>query len=218
MNNSLLYKIYLPDNIIEGKKYPVVYAMHGRGSDEEDILGLVEELKNDFILIGIRGSLIQGSGFAYFSIKGYGNPNRESFDNSIENLKEFIHKIAETYPIDVNMQYLLGFSQGAILSMTLALVMGNRIRGIAALSGYVPKFVKEEYEMKSTDEVAIFISHGDFDPIFPLDTGNENYSFFRERSRNVSFISYPMGHEVSVENKKDMIKWFNDERQKGVKR
>lgn len=68
--------------------------------------------------------------------------------------------------------------------------------------------MKDEYEKKSTDEIAIFISHGEFDPIFPLDTGKENYNFFSKRSRNVSFTSYPTGHEVSMQNKNDMIKWL----------
>lgn len=218
MENLFSYKISLPANIKDGEKYPAIYVMHGMGSNEADILSLVEELKNDFILIGIRGSIIQGSGYAYFSIKGYGNPDRESFDNVIKNLKEFIYKAAETYPIDVNKQYLLGFSQGAILSMSLALVLGNNIRGIAALSGYIPRFVKEEYKIKPVEDVAIFISHGEFDPIFPMDIAEENYKFFKERSKNVSFRLYPAGHEVLLKNKNDIIEWLNDEKQKRVEK
>jgi phospholipase/carboxylesterase len=213
MDSELSYKAYLPSSIKDGEKYPVIYAMHGMGSDEEDILRLIEELKDDFILIGIRGPIIQGRGYAYFSIKGYGNPDRVSFDKAVKNLEELIRNAAEAYPIDINRQYLLGFSQGAILSMSLALVMGNKIKGITSLSGYIPKFVKEEYEIKSVEDLSIFISHGEFDPIFSLDTGKENYNFFRERSRNVSFMSYPAGHEVSLKNKNDAIKWLNDEKQ-----
>jgi len=44
--------------------------------------------------------------------------------------------------------------------MTLALTLGNKIKGIVALSGYVPKFVKEEYPIKPIDEVSVYISHG----------------------------------------------------------
>ena len=44
----------------------------------------------------------------------------------------------------------MGFSQGAILSMTLGLKLGNRIKGIIALSGYIPAFVKEEYDIQLT--------------------------------------------------------------------
>ncbi|WP_134700881.1 alpha/beta hydrolase [Ammoniphilus sp. YIM 78166] len=208
MKSPLQYKIFLPANREEGKKYPVIYVMHGIGSNEENSLGLVQELRNDFILIGIRGPIPQGNGFAYFTIQGYGNPHREVFDTSIQLLESFIEYAGNTYPIDQAQQYLLGFSQGAILSMTLALTLGNKIKGIVALSGYVPKFVKEEYPLKPVDDVSIYISHGEFDPIFPLQIGRENEEFFKARSQNVRFTSYPVGHEVSFENQKDFIHWI----------
>jgi len=208
MKSPLEYKILLPANMEEGKKYPVIYVMHGIGSNEENILGLVQELRNDFILIGIRGSLQQGNGFAYFTIQGFGNPHREVFDRSIELLESFIEYASKTYPIDETHQYLLGFSQGAILSMTLALTLGNKIKGIVALSGYVPKFVKEEYPIKPIDEVSVYISHGEFDPIFPLQIGKENEEFFKGRNNHIRFTSYPVGHEVSYENQKDFIHWI----------
>ncbi|WP_055667215.1 alpha/beta hydrolase [Desnuesiella massiliensis] len=208
MNSQFSYKVSLPLNMEEGKRYPVIYAMHGMGSNEENIISLIEELKKDFIIIGIRGSLHQGNGFAYFSIKGYGNPHRESFDKAVNSLEQFINDASKEYPIDVNNQYLLGFSQGAILSMTLALVMGNKIKGIVALSGYIPKFVKEEYQIKSVEDMSIFISHGEADLVFPLNIGKENHDFFKERSDKVSFVSYAAGHEVSLKNRNDMIKWI----------
>ncbi|WCK52333.1 alpha/beta hydrolase-fold protein [Aneurinibacillus sp. Ricciae_BoGa-3] len=207
MKSPLPYKILLPAKIEEEKKYPVIFVMHGIGSNEENVLSLVQELRDDFILIGIRGPLNQGNGFAYFTIQGYGNPHRDIFDESIAKLEKFIDYAAQTYPIDENHQYLLGFSQGAILSMTLALTMGNKIKGIVALNGYVPQFVKEEYRIKRIDDVSIYISHGEFDPIFPLQIGKENKDFFTERSQNVRFTTYPVGHEVSHENQKDFVKW-----------
>jgi len=211
MNNSLDYTIHLPDDLEKGKKYPVIYAMHGLGSNEENILGLVRELRNDFILIGIRGPLQQGNGFAYFTIQGYGNPHREVFDKSIKLLESFIEYAGKTYPIDQDHQYLLGFSQGAILSMTLALTLGNKVKGIVALSGYIPKFVKEEYPIKSVENVSIYLSHGEYDHIFPLTIGKENEEYFKSRSKHVRFTSYLTGHEVSQENQQDFTQWiYND--------
>ena len=52
--------------------------------------------------------------------------------------------------------------------MTLGLKLGNRIKGIIALSGYIPAFVKEEYEINSLDHVSAFISHGEYDQVLPL--------------------------------------------------
>lgn len=208
MNSPLDYTIHLPIHREEGKKYPVIYAMHGKGSNEQNMLNLIQELQTDFILIGIRGGFVQGHGYEYFSIKSIGNPNRESFDKSIKDLESFIDYAAQTYPIDTHHQYLLGFSQGAILSMTLALTMGNKIKGIVALNGYVPNFVKEEYPIESVEEVSIYISHGEYDPVFPLHIGKENAEFFQGRSQRVRFTTYPVGHEVSYENQQDFMNWL----------
>ncbi|KIL47194.1 alpha/beta hydrolase [Jeotgalibacillus soli] len=208
MKSPLSYKIVLPAKMEEGKKYPVIYAMHGKGSNEDDMLGLTQELKDQFILIAVRGSLPEGFGYAHFTIKGIGNPDRASFDQSVELLQSFIQYTGETYPIDQQHQYLFGFSQGAILAMTLALTMGNQLKGIVALNGYIPGFVKDEYLIQSIEDVSIYISHGEFDPIFPLTFGQDNYEFFKARSQNVRFTSYSAGHEVSRENYEDFINWL----------
>ncbi|MEW9668991.1 alpha/beta hydrolase [Ammoniphilus sp. 3BR4] len=215
MNSPLDYTIHLPANREKEKKYPVIYAMHGKGSNEQNMLRLLQGLENDFILIGIRGGIPQGNGYEYFSIKSIGNPNRDSFDKSVKDIESFIEYAKQSYPIETNHQYLLGFSQGAILAMTLALTMGNQIKGIVALNGYVPLFVKDEYPIKSVEDLSIYISHGEYDPVFPLTIGKENEAYFREKSQNVHFTAYAVGHEVSYENQQEFIKWlYNDLRPK----
>jgi len=208
MNSPFVFTVHLPSNLEKGEKYPVIYVMHGMGSSEKDILGLIEELQNDFILIGIRGSLSKDNGFVYFNIKSFGNPDIDSFDKAVSNLKEFIDNAPKSYPIDTAKQYLLGFSQGAILSMTLALILGDKLKGIIALSGYIPKHVKENYPIKPFEDLSVFISHGELDPIFPVSIGKDNYDFFKERDENVTYRHYQMEHEVSLETKKDFVKWI----------
>jgi len=208
MNTNLVYDISLPSNLAEGKKYPVIYAMHGMGSNEIDIISVIEELNADFIIIGIRGPLTMDSGFAYFTIKSFGNPDIDSFDAAIEKLEAFIDHSPSKYPIDPSRQFLLGFSQGAILSMTLALHMGNKIKGVVALSGYIPKHVKETYSIRPVHDSSIFIGHGELDSVFPLQIGKENYEFFKSRNERLSFHSYSIGHEISFKEKDDVIQWL----------
>jgi len=208
MNTNLTYNISLPSNCAEGKKYPVIYAMHGMGSNEQDIMSVLEKLKDDFIIIGIRGTLSMNSGFAYFTIKSFGNPDIDSFDKAIKMIEDFIDDSPNKYPIDPSKQFLLGFSQGAILAMTLALKMGNKIKGIVALSGYIPKHVKETYLIKPVREISIFIGHGEYDQVFPLNIGNENYEFFKTRNELLSFNSYAIDHQISLKEKDDFIVWL----------
>lgn len=211
MNKDLFYEVSMPTKLEEGKKYPVIYALHGRGSNEKDIMSLVTELKEEFIIVGIRGTLILNSGFEYFTIKSFGNPNIDSFDAAMVILEQFIDHFREQYPINLSQQFLLGFSQGSILSMSLALQMGNKIKGIVAMSGYIPNHLKETYQLKSVEELSIFIAHGEFDPIFPLSIGEENYEFFKNRTKQLNLNTYPIAHQISVDEKADILSWLKQQ-------
>lgn len=204
----MIYELRKPKQLDPNKRYPALFLMHGIGSNEQNMLSLVDGLEDSFYIFSIRGHLTQPPGYAYFTIQGYGKPNRDVFDDAVNNLTGFIDYACTEYPVDHNNVYLLGFSQGAILSMTLGLTLGNRIKGIVALSGYIPAFVKEEYKIKSVDNLALFISHGEFDQIFPADWGKANNDLFHLLGADVTFKTYPEGHTISQTNYQDFTKWL----------
>lgn len=208
MNPTYQYDIQLPSHMDPDKKYPTIFTLHGKGSNEKNMLGLVAPVSDDFIIVGIRGNLILGAGFQYYELKSLGNPIREMFDQAVEQLETFIHYATEKYPIDATKRYLLGFSQGAILSMTLALTMGNQLKGIVALNGYVPDFVKIEYTLKSIHDVSVFVSHGQFDSVFPVRIGHETAAYFEIQTSRLTFKTYPNDHGVSEENQRDFVNWL----------
>lgn len=211
MNSQYQYKIQMPARMEEGKKYPVIYALHGIGYDEQYMLDLIEKVKDDYILIGIRGDLTYEKGYAYYYLKGYGNPERELFDSSIEKLKNFIEESSKHYPIDSERQYVIGFSQGAILSMSLALILGKSIKGIIPMNGYIPQFVKEEYPLQPISHLSVFLCQGAKDPIFPLNIGQENYDYLSEQAESVKYTIYPTAHEISTNNQQDIVAWLQQE-------
>jgi phospholipase/carboxylesterase len=211
MNPNYQYDVHLPVNLEQGKKYPVVFTFHGKGSNERNMFGLVAPLAEDFIIIGVRGNLPLGTGYQYYDLKSLGNPIREMFDQAVTDLEAFIHYATEKYPVDPDNRYLLGFSQGAILSMTLALTMGDQLKGIVALNGYIPEFVKTEYTLRSIKEVSLFVSHGEYDSVFPVRIGHETAAYLQEQTERVTFKLYPTDHGVSEENQLDFLNWFKQD-------
>lgn len=211
MNPVFQYDVHLPAKMAIDKKYPVVFTLHGKGSNEKNMFGLVAPLADDFIIIGIRGHLPLGAGYQYYDLKSLGNPIREMFDEAVKQLTAFIHYATEKYPIDPEKRYLLGFSQGAILSMTLALTMGDQLKGIVALNGYVPEFVKTEYELRSVKDVSVFVSHGEYDSVFPVRIGNETAAYFMDQTPRLTFKLYASDHAVSVENQRDVLNWLKQD-------
>jgi phospholipase/carboxylesterase len=211
MTSAYVYEIHLPANLDLSKKYPTIFTLHGKGSNEKNMLSLLTPLNGEFIIVGIRGDLPLGMGYQYYELKGLGNPVRETFDQAIQKLEAFIQYATDKYPIDSNKRYMLGFSQGAILSMTLALTLGEQLKGIVALNGYVPEFVKTEYPVRSVKDVSVFISHGEFDSIFPIRIGQENAAYFQNLTSHLTFKTYPIDHGVSEDNQQDFVKWLNED-------
>lgn len=62
----------------------------------------------------------RGQGYQYYKLKSLGNPVREMFDRAVGLLEQFIEFASEKYAVDPARRYVMGFSQGAILAMTLA--------------------------------------------------------------------------------------------------
>ncbi len=209
---AFTYKMELPPGGVRpNEQLPALFTLHGMGSNEEDMAGLTSAIGSRFIRIHIRGSLEAGRGFQYYTLRGLGNPDRESFDTAIRQLKDFIAYATDAYPIDAGKRYILGFSQGAILAMTLALTLGDGVKGIVALNGYVPEFVKSEYTLQPLSGTSLFISHGELDQVFPVRIAYETESFFRPLARELTFRIYPAGHGVTEENRQDIGNWLEQE-------
>jgi phospholipase/carboxylesterase len=193
------------------KKYPVIYALHGIGYNEQFMMELVKDLQDEAIVIGIRGDLPFKTGYAYYYLKDYGVPERDLFFNSIEKLLKFIEYTVQTYPIDPQNKYIIGFSQGAILSVSLALVLGETITGIVPMNGYVPDFLNEVYTLKPIDHLSVFLCQGLHDTVFPLKVGQESFDHFREHARDVKYTIYPTEHEISDNNGADVAVWLRQQ-------
>ncbi|RJE86212.1 esterase [Paenibacillus sp. 1011MAR3C5] len=205
------YQIHLPEGMETGMKYPTLFTLHGKGSNEGNMAGLTKPLEDRFITIHIRGDLLLGAGYQYYELKSLGNPLRESFDRAVQQLEAFIAYASEKYPVDTESRYLLGFSQGAILSLTLAHTLGNALRGIVALNGYIPQFVKTEYAVQSMWNVLVFVSHGVYDSVFPIRIGHETAEYMGSVTSKLTFKTYLADHGVTEENMTDYVSWLQQD-------
>ncbi|MFC4353880.1 alpha/beta hydrolase [Chryseomicrobium palamuruense] len=208
MNAPLHYEIRQPSSMDSSKTYPALFVLHGMGSNEHDLLPLVEKLADQFIIFNLRGPISQPPGYAFFTIEGFGKPHRTVFEDAMSKLTEFLDYAVANYPVDKDYVYFMGFSQGAISSMSLSTRIPARIRGVLALSGYVPDFIQKEDILPSANHVRYFISHGQQDPVLPYQWGEAARDFFTSRKADVTFQSYPDAHFVSMPVYEDFTAWL----------
>lgn len=192
------------------KKMPAIFFFHGYTQDENKMAYLLKDFKESHHIFSLRGPYPLDKGYGMFHLERRGVPVRETFDACVAYAQAFVHQALATYDIDPGDITLAGFSQGAVIAMTLALTMGQTIRRVVALSGYLPPFViEEDYGKVPVDHLEIFISHGVKDAVVPFARGELVRDFFLASGARVTFMAYAGNHVVSPDNRRDLVTFIS---------
>ena len=190
---------------VQKEKQPAIFLLHGLGSDEKDLLQLVDSFSTECHIFSLQGPIQHRPGYAFYTFEEEGKPERAIFDKVLKGVESFIFEAIQAFNLDEKQIYVVGFNQGAAVAASLAMVMGNAIRGTAVLSGYLPEFAALEYSKKTMDQSKIFISHGEYDYDFPFEWAEHAVRSFNDYGTHVTFKSYPVGHGVSQQNIQDLL-------------
>ncbi len=182
-----------PDSV-----YPTILALHGRGSNESDLMGLAPYLPQNFLWISPRGTFTLGpNSFEWFPITQIGKPDPTRLANALGALDTFIDEIIANYPIDKNKLYLLGFSQGSIMSMSYALTKPQRVAGVIAQSGYIPHESGLQIDEAGIKNKPFILTHGIQDPMLPVDWARRSRDTLQKLAANLEYHEFNMGHQVT---------------------
>jgi phospholipase/carboxylesterase len=104
---------------------------------------------------------------------------------------------------------LAGFSQGGAIALHTGLRHSERIAGIMALSTYVPIGEKLPAEASIANrDVPIFMAHGTYDPIIPLNRAEQSRGLLQSLGYPVEWREYRMPHSVCPEELADIGAWL----------
>lgn len=95
---------------------------------------------------------------------------------------------------------LIGFSQGGAMSLYTGCRFPHRLAGMVCMSGYL-LFPENHVASSHPDnrETPVLICHGSRDDMVPVSSGQRSADFMEENGWPVSFETYPMFHEVCME-------------------
>ena len=181
--------------------HPTILALHGRGSNEGDLIGLADYLPKDFLWISPRGSFELGpDSYEWFQITQIGKPDPTRLANALGVIDKFIDEIIANYPVDQNKLYLLGFSQGSIISLSYALTKPQRAKGVIAQSGYIPHESGLQIDEAGIKNKAIILTHGVQDSMLPVDWARRSRDTLQKLGADLEYHEFNMGHNVSAES------------------
>ncbi len=189
--------------------YPTILALHGRGSNERDLIGLADYLPGDFFWVSPRGPFSLGpDSYEWFQVMQVGKPDPVRLANALNLLDRFIDEIVDNYPVDKNKLYLLGFSQGSIISMSYALTRPQRVAGVVAQSGYIPHESGLQIDEPGVKGRPFILTHGVRDPMLPVDWARRSRDTLEKLGSDLEYHEFDMGHNVSSESLAAVSSWL----------
>lgn len=166
----LTHRVRPPAGVAEG----ALVLLHGRGTDEHDLLPLADALDPDRRLVAItpRAPLtFPGQpGAHWYVVRRVGYPDEQTFSATYARLAAWLDALPDALGVPWERTVLGGFSQGAAMSFALGLGPGRPApAGILALSGFIPDVPGYEPVLSGREGFPIALGHGAADPVISID-------------------------------------------------
>lgn len=208
---SLVHLIRMPDQPSEDP--PLLLLLHGVGSNEYDLFGLAEYLDPRFIVISTRAPINRAPGsYAWFNVTF--TPDGPLIDpvqaeESRRRLVQFIDETVAEYGADPDRVYLMGFSQGAIMSASVALTQPESVAGAVLMSGRIlPEIRPLMASSQRLQGLPFLVVHGTTDTVLPIQHGRSSRTLLGSLPVRMEYREYPMAHEVSQQSLADIAAWL----------
>ena len=212
MELSLEYQVREPKILLD--KNPLLLLLHGYGSNDSDLFSFASELPDEYFVISARAPYdLQYGSYAWYAINFDADQNKFSdHDQAIlsrDLVVKFIEELKVKFPIDSSNITLIGFSQGSILSYSIALSYPNIVQRVGALSGYLNLDINSNnYQNNDFSKLKIFASHGTVDQVIPVEWARKTDPILKSLGINSTYKEYPIGHGVSPQNFFDLKDWL----------
>ncbi|NEX11510.1 phospholipase [Prosthecochloris sp. ZM] len=197
----------------------IIVMLHGYGSNEKDLIQLTPYLGSNLHAISARAPLqLDMEMYGWFPIEF--TPEGITVDypaarEASNRLNAFLHAIIDHYQPKHSRVWLMGFSQGAVMSYLTALFEPSILNGVIALSGQFPE--AEAGAMPQSPllrDLPFLVVHGEYDDVLPVMNGRRSRQWLSKQVNDLSYMEYPMGHEINSEELNLIGRWLDEQRSK----
>lgn len=212
----------LPAIEIETAPQPThsVIWLHGLGASGDDFVPIVPYLglktPTRFIFphapkrpVTINAGYVMP---AWYDILSLSSTDRQVDQAGITQSMAQVHalidrEIARGIPADRIV--LVGFSQGGAMAYSAGLTYPKALAGVMALSAYLPAPALLTTEKRLANQhTPIVVMHGQYDDVVSLPLGQQALTWLTEHGYSVTWQTYPMAHEVSLDQVQQIGAWL----------
>jgi phospholipase/carboxylesterase len=212
----------LPDCVeVNSGENPVgsVIWLHGLGADGHDFEPIVPELNLPADLplrfvfphapmrpVTINGGMVMRAWYDIVTLDAEGRADADGVRESTAILEALIAREIQR-GVSAEKIIVAGFSMGGAIAINTALNTAHSLAGLMALSTYLPLPGEVDGSSGSRD-LPVFMAHGSFDPMLPMQWGRLSAQRLEETGFKVDWHDYPMAHAVCPQEIADIRNWL----------
>jgi phospholipase/carboxylesterase len=186
---------------------------HGVGGNEMNLALLAARAPVDTVVILVRAPLTIGPGqFAWFpvSFSPQGpRPDLAAAEDSRQRLALFVAEMQAAYRVAPIGTVVAGFSQGGIISASVALTQPEIVVGFGVLAGRIlPEIEPRLADRRALSLIQGFIGHGRDDTKLPADWAHRAHAWLTDLGVPHETNLYAGDHEIPQAMQDDFFDWL----------
>lgn len=184
---------------------PLIVLLHGYGSHEGDLFGMAPALPLGPVIASLRAPIPESGGFSWFPIdlSGGGLPQVSGVDDAANAVLEWLDDQQFT------SVSLLGFSQGAAMSLQLLRLAPERFSCAVALSGFVASAAHPGDAALTSIRPPVFWGRGTDDPVIPAAAIERTEEWLVDHARAETHIYEGLAHSISTDELNDFVSFLH---------
>ena len=198
---------------IESPRRMLVLA-HGVGGNETNLAVLAARVPADTAILLVRAPLVLGAGqYAWFPVAftpSGPRPDLAAAERSRVLLADFIGVVQQRLGVGPSATGVAGFSQGGILSASVALTEPQRVAGFAILAGRIlPELSSRVAPRAALAHLRALVAHGRGDAKLPVDWAHKADAWLDDLGIEHELRLHSGGHAILPSMHEDLLAWFD---------
>ncbi|WP_314651753.1 alpha/beta hydrolase-fold protein [uncultured Microbacterium sp.] len=188
---------------------PLLVLLHGYGADEHDLLGLAGYLPDGIAVASVAAPLappFPTPGRSWYPIEGLDGRSADAVTAAARALLGWL----DTAAADAPSVALLGFSQGAAVSLQALRLAPERFGAVVALSGYATPGELPADETLRASRPAVFWGRGSADDVIPPALIAHTAQWLPDHADLSGRVYMGLTHSISEEELGDVHRFLSD--------
>ena len=198
-NKEMEYALFVPSKYDKEKKTPLMVALHGLGSNPQQIMryrGLTDLAeKHGYIVVAPMGYNERGWYGARALVKGKNTEPENLSELSEKDVMNVLEIVKKDYKIDPDRIYLMGHSMGGGGTWHLGIKFPDIWAGLAPIA---PAIFRPATDVEKIKHIPVILVQGDKDKLVPVAGARRWAEQMKKLEMDYEYIEVKDGDHVSI--------------------